>query len=189
MILPLSFSLPPSLPSLLSLSLSPIHLLCTQPTIPWLPACFCLLATSVVQVADYYTISIASQRVDFHRISRTGSLAAFSFAMLVAGLLWYFLPPSDHGLSPGVVIGAILFIVATPMITRPSRPSQMILVGYSASGLPLYSSSSSSQRSPSSSLQWVKPALQTIMESPDTRRIFYFLLLNLVSQLPILKTV
>ena len=152
----------------------------TQPTVSWSSTLLCLLVTSLVLVADYYTVSIASQRVDPHRISRAGSLAAFSSALLVAWFSWYLFHPSDHGLSPGVVIGALLFIIATPMVTRPNRPSQMILVGYSAAGLPLYSSSSS-QRTPPSALQWVKPALQKIMENQDSRRIFYFLLLNLVS--------
>lgn len=156
--------LPPSLP---------------QPTISWSSTLPCLLVTSLVLLADYYTVSIASQRVDPHSISRAGSLAAFSSALLVAWLSWYLFHPSDHGLSPGVVIGAVLFIIATPMVTRPNRPSQMILVGYSASGLPLYSSSS--QHTPPSALQWVRPALQKIMENQDSRRIFYFLLLNLVS--------
>lgn len=151
----------------------------TQPTISWSSTLPCLLVTSLVLLADYYTVSIASQRVDPHRISRAGSLAAFSSALLVAWFSWYLFHPSDHGLSPGVVIGAVLFIIATPMVTRPNRPSQMILVGYSASGLPLYSSSS--QRTPPSALQWVRPALQKIMENQDSRRIFYFLLLNLVS--------
>lgn len=146
-------------------------------TISWLSALFCLLTTSVVQVIDFYSTSIASQKLDSHRVALLSSLVAFVSASLLASVLWYFAVPMEHGMSAGVVIGAVFFILATPTLTRPQpRSSQNTLIGYSATGLPLYQS----EMSVPSLMDYVRPSLQKIMENPDSRRIFYFLLLNLV---------
>lgn len=132
-----------------------------------------------MQVADYYTHSIATQRADASKVARASSLAPLTSAFLLAALLWRFNPPHDHTLSAGVAMGAVLLILATVMLTHPSQRPHETLVGYSTSGLPLYSSA----RSPPSILELVRPTLGKILESPDSRRIFYFLLLNLVSSL------
>ena len=68
-------------------------------------------------------------------------------------------------------------VVATVMLTHPTQRSHGTLVGYSTSGLPLYSS----QRGPPSIFESIRPTLGKIMDNPDSRRIFYFLIINLVS--------
>ena len=151
----------------------------TQVSISWSSALFCLLMTSLVQVVDFYSTSIACQKLDAHRIALLSSIVAFVSALLLACVLWYFSVPMAHGLSAGVVIGAVFFILATPTLTRPlPRSAQNTLIGYSATGLPLYQS----QMNAPSLMDYIRPSLQKIMENPDSRRIFYFLLLNLVSQ-------
>ena len=148
-----------------------------QVSISWSSTLFCLLTTSVVQVVDFYSSSIAIQKLDAHRIALISSVVAFLSALLSAVVLWYFGVPMAHKLSAGVVIGAVFFIMATPTLTRPPpRSSQNTLIGYSVTGLPLYQS----HRSGPSLMDYVRPSLQKIMENPDSRRIFYFLLLNLV---------
>lgn len=162
--------------SLLTLLL--VAILLVQVSTSWSSALICLLTTSLVQVVDFYSTSIASQKLDVHRIAHLSSLVAFLSAFLLASALWYFSVPMAHRLSAGVVIGAVFFILATPTLTRPlPRSSQNTLIGYSAAGLPLYQS----QMSAPSLLDYVRPSMQKIMENPDSRRIFYFLLLNLVS--------
>ena len=155
-----------------------IFLYVAQVSISWTSALFCLLMTSVVQVVDFYSTAIASQKLDAHRISRLSSLVAFLSALLLASVLWYFGVSMPHRLSAGVIIGAVFFVLATPTLTRPLPcSSQNTLIGYSAAGLPLYQS----QASAPSLLDYVRPSIQKIMENPDSRKIFYFLLLNLVS--------
>ena len=159
------------------LSLMSINLY-MQLTIPWSSVLVCLFATSLAQVIDYYATSIASQHLDSHGVGRLSSIASFIFSLVLACLLWNYVPSSsDHEITAGVVIASILFILATPMLTRPqSRSSQSTLVGYSAAGLPLYQS----QRGSSIVVDFLRPAFYKIMENSDSRRIFYFLLLNLV---------
>lgn len=147
--------------------------------IPWSSLLICLFTTSLAQVIDYYATSIASQHLDSHGVGRLSSIASFIFSLTLAYLLWNYVPSSssDHEITAGVVIAAVLFILATPMLTRPqSRSSQSTLVGYSAAGLPLYQS----QKGSSIVLDFLRPAFRKIMENSDSRRIFYFLLLNLV---------
>lgn len=135
----------------------------------------CLLTTSLLQVADFYTSSVAPSKVDHHRVACTSSLSSFLSACCLATLLWWLLPlvTIDHTLSVGVIIGACLFVLATPSLTRPLARSQGILIGYSPTGLPLY-------QGPPSTLHQLRGAMVKIMESADSRRIFYFLTLNLV---------
>ncbi len=127
-------------------------------------------------MGDYYTHALSSQKADAHRVARAGSLAAFLSALVVAAVSWHLLPTDDHALSAGVVLGAMFFVFATAMLTRPVRHSHATLVGYSSSGLPLYAS----QRRPPSIVEALRPILGKILENQDSRRIFYFLLLNLV---------
>ena len=149
-----------------------------QVSVSWSSALFCLLMISLVQVVDFYLTSIACQKLDAHRIALLSSVVSFVSALHLASILWYFGVPMAHRLSAGVVIGAVFFILATPTLTRPlPRSLQNTLIGYSATGLPLYQS----QMSAPSVLDHIRPSLQKIMENPDSRRIFYFLLLNLVS--------
>ena len=147
-----------------------------QASISWSPVLICLLTTSLAQVVCYYTSSLALQKVDALRLGRASSLASLLSALLVAALLWYLDEPGEHGLTAGVLIGALLLVAATVMLTHPQRHAQTSLVGYSASGLPLYSS----QRSPSPVMAWLGPTLSQILDNNDSRRIFYFLLLNVV---------
>ena len=160
-------------PSILSLCPS----LVSQWTVTWSSYLPCLLVTALLQVADYYTTSIATQRVDHHRLASVASLASFLSASIWAWLIWWLFPPVDHTLSAGVVIAIVLFVLVTPSLTRPLSRSQGSLVGYSTSGLPLYQSL---QKTPPSLLEAIRPALVKIMENTDSRRIFYFLILNLV---------
>ncbi len=135
--------------------------------------------TALLQVADYYTTSIATQRVDHHRLASVASLASFLSASIWAWLVWWLFSPVDHTLSAGVVIAIVLFVLVTPSLTRPlSKSHGGTLVGYSTSGLPLYQSL---QKTPPSLLEAIRPAIIKIMENTDSRRIFYFLILNLVS--------
>ena len=153
-----------------------------QTPVSWSPVLVCLLATAMSQVGCYYTTSLAAQKVDPLRVARAASLSSLLAALALAGLSWNLRPPEDHGLSAGVIIGAVLLVSATVMLTHPAQLSQTsLLVGYSTTGLPLYAS----QRAPPSALAGLGPALTQVLENNDSRRIFYFLLLNLVTTSPL----
>ena len=154
--------------------------LATQDTpIPSLVSMVTPFAVGLMQLADFYMTTIASQRVDHTQVGRIGSLVTFSSALLLASLSWYYHPvEEEHGLSIGVVMATIFFLIATATLTCPNpRSSSYSLVGYSSAGLPLYSAHRSV---PSSLSSLVREGLARIMDDRNSRRIFYFLLLNLV---------
>lgn len=145
-----------------------------------------LVVLGLIQAADFYVMTIASQRVEPAKVSRMASLMSFIVALVMAGLSWYSYPGNskgeEHGLSVGAVMATIFFLVATVTLSHPTgRSSSYSLVGYSSAGLPLYSTHrSSSQLTYASILSTVREGLTQIMADSNSRRIFYFLLLNLV---------
>ena len=154
---------------------------------------------SIVLLADFYSeISRSSsqqpspQQPQYHHlILLSTTIAAFLFAIL----LWTH-PPwviRNHDVSVGLLMATILFLIgqflyhnyclyvtvfisAASMLSYPGRGSGRTLIGYSASGLPLYSGEVISSN-------WIKESLHSILINPDSRRIFYFLCLNLVSHI------
>lgn len=156
-----------------------------------------IFLSSVVLLADFYSeISRGSsqqqspQQPQYHHlILLATTVAAFLFAVL----LWTHPPwvTLNHDVSVGLLMATFLFligwfitmccfyvpyyyIIAVSMLSHLGKGSGRTLIGYSASGLPLYSG----EVSPSN---WVKESLHSILINPDSRRIFYFLCLNLVS--------
>ncbi|XP_065912027.1 proton-coupled zinc antiporter SLC30A5-like [Dysidea avara] len=139
-----------------------------------------IVLCSIVLVAEFYSdisrgISQqqSPQQPSYHHIILLATtVAAFLFAVL----LWIHPPWVNvkHDVSVGLIIATVLFLIAVSMLSHSSGVGQSrTLVGYSASGLPLYSG----EVNPSS---WVKESLHSILVNPDSRRIFYFLCLNLM---------
>ena len=163
--------------------------LATQSTsLPSLPSLGPLLLLGVAQLVDFYAATIATQRVDQVQVGRLSAVLSFSSALAMATFSWHWYHDNqarstgdgeEHGLSVGVVMATVFFLVATATLTRPNpRSSSYSLVGYSSAGLPLYSSHRSSLQF--SLLSLAREGLRKIMDDGNSRRIFYFLLLNLV---------
>ena len=152
--------------------------------LPSFGSVWALVAVGLTQVADFYTMSMTSQRVDAALVGRLGSILSFSVALAMAGSSWYWYPGNEeqeHGLSVGVVMATVFFLLSTATLTRPApRSSSYSLIGYSSGGLPLYSAHRSMDLSYSSLLPLVRGGVSRIMDDSNSRRIFYFLLLNLV---------
>jgi hypothetical protein len=86
----------------------------------------------------------------------------------------------NHSLTS--VFFSCVFISATTVLTSPSRGSRGSFIGYSSSGLPLYSFAGDAlQRTSHSAIVIAKNGLKQILEDADSRKIFYFLCINLVS--------
>ena len=152
---------------------------------PWLSLILCLSVFSIVSVVDFYIASYAGQHLDTSQVAMVSSLIPFVVSLGTACLNLVLTPEgtsgSSHGLSMGVALAFVFLFLATLFLTRSARQTHGVLIGYSAAGLPLYSSSQ--QTSKTGSGNWFKPIMGQILENPDSRRIFLFLLLNLVSYL------
>ena len=80
------------------------------------------------------------------------------------------------------VLYSLFFYLATHLLSRPSPVQQGvnkgILIGYTASGTPLYSFTS-----PQSVIALAKVFVRQVLAQTESRQIFYFLCLNLVRNL------
>lgn len=86
---------------------------------------------------------------------------------------------------------SVLFAcLAANILSSPTRKGQKgTLIGYSPEGLPLYHFMGDAlQHSPQSLPRFIKESLKQILEESDSRQIFYFLCLNLVSGIFFKKT-
>ena len=146
---------------------------------PLLSSLPCLLLVGLLSVIGFYSDTVAKQRIDTPRLTVLTTLVSIFTSLGVSFYLSYQSSAIHHGLTVGVVLASCLLLLATLYLARSPPTSQGLLVGYSAAGLPLYSS----QRAPPTSLNWIKPILGQILDNTDSRRIFYFLILNLVSNL------
>ncbi|KAL8577189.1 hypothetical protein ACOMHN_047957 [Nucella lapillus] len=146
-----------------------------------------------VCVIDYYIESVAINHLHGPRTALYSAVAMFGGAVLLS-YTWnhpYMARVStlhklkdviteDHVLSWGVVFSVLIFILATHMLVSTGRPSKGSFIGYSPTGIPLYSFPGDALMQTSHSLMAVlKGGLKQILEESDSRKIFYFLWINL----------
>jgi len=160
-------------------------------------------ATFLVYIFDYYMSQSCSSKME-------GRLyAKYSFLFVASGALvfaFFWTPPSglvaiskeasieasisplaevEHVVSTGVVISYAFFAIATHILLYPnaragSRQGQ--LVGYSPAGLPFYSLQTENLWGGTGTPPWVhlKNFIKQVLEEPDSRKIFYYLVVNLI---------
>lgn len=75
-----------------------------------------------------------------------------------------------------------MFLSATKILLGPVRSNKGSFIGYSMDGMPVYSFTREALQQTSQSLViHFKHALKQVLDDTDSRKIFYFLCINLVS--------
>uniref|UniRef100_A0A3B5R9M3 Zinc transporter n=1 Tax=Xiphophorus maculatus TaxID=8083 RepID=A0A3B5R9M3_XIPMA len=148
---------------------------------------FAMIIFSVV-ILEFYVEAVCSAKMEAPRCARYGAFALFPAALALANFWTGPLrrpPPTqlatEHVLSGGVIVSAVFFVMASSILTAPSKKGQKgTLVGYSPEGTPLYNFMGDALQHTSQSLpRFIKDSLKQILEEYDSRQIFYFLCLNL----------
>lgn len=143
-------------------------------------------------VLDFYVEQVSMVKLDRVRTCQYGTFTLI-FGALFASLIWGKSTPSfddktiwfnsnnaqEHELSGGVVFAVVMFAFATDLLSRPSRQRSGALIGYGQDGLPVFNQTH--QRS-QSLIFILKSSLKDILAESDSRQIFYFLCINLVSE-------
>ncbi|XP_059906122.1 proton-coupled zinc antiporter SLC30A5 [Gadus macrocephalus] len=148
-----------------------------------------------VMILEFYVEAVCAAKMEAPRCARYSTAALFLSALLLAHfwshpftdrLLSVRTPlhgrgGTEHVLSGGVVVSAVIFVLASSILSAPSRKGQKgTLVGYSPEGTPLYNFMGDALQHTSQSLpRFIKESLKQILEEYDSRQIFYFLCLNL----------
>ncbi|KAK8782149.1 hypothetical protein V5799_016509 [Amblyomma americanum] len=143
-------------------------------------------------VLDYYVESVCTLRLDSCITARLGSLTVFVASLFLAcswgmsiqaGSSWTSLASGQHSLSGGLIFAWVMFIFATLILSAPDmKGTKGTLVGYSSGGDPLYHFNGDAFHLGSgySVLSVLRSGLTQIMKESDSRRIFYFLCINLM---------
>ena len=84
----------------------------------------------------------------------------------------------EHELSGGVVFAVVMFAFATDLLSSPIKQRSGAFIGYSQEGAPLFNLTHQKSQS---LLLIIKSSLRDILAETDSRNIFYFLCINLVS--------
>uniref|UniRef100_A0A8D0A7F0 Zinc transporter n=1 Tax=Sander lucioperca TaxID=283035 RepID=A0A8D0A7F0_SANLU len=147
-----------------------------------------------VMILEFYVEAICNTKMETPRCARYGAVALFLSALLLANFWTHPLTDqlrsmskpaqqlsTEHVLSGGVIVSAVFFIMASSILSSPSKKGQKgTLVGYSPEGTPLYNFMGDALQHTSQSLpRFIKDSLKQILEEYDSRQIFYFLCLNL----------
>ncbi|KAI8774917.1 zinc transporter 5 [Biomphalaria glabrata] len=151
-----------------------------------------LMVILFVGIFDFYIESLASSHLQPVKAVFLAPVAIFITA-IVLSLTWTHpyvtrvtslhkldILTEDHVLSGGVLFSALAFLLATRMVMTRGRAAKGSFIGYNPAGLPLYSISSEAlQKTSHSIINLLKNGLKQILEDGDSRKIFYFLCVNL----------
>ncbi|CAF2554423.1 unnamed protein product [Rotaria sp. Silwood2] len=145
-------------------------------------------------VSDFYIEQIAVVKLERLRTFRYGTFTMIGGA-LIASFLWVKsatvinnnsvwlggnvgkFQPEEHALSGGVVFSIVMFIFATDLLLSPIKQRSGAFIGYSQDGVPLFNLTH--QRS-QSLLFILRSSLRDVLAESDSRKIFYFLCINLM---------
>ena len=154
-----------------------------------------LLVVMFVFVIDHYGVTMALGKMEAIKVAKFGYIVIALFALFL-GFQWSHPAAKaisnmhayeqsrtkEHIISGGVIISTIFFILATDILSWPAPKSQKgSFIGYSSEGLPLYRFAGDvlNRASKSSLGSLAQGFLKKIFEEKDSRRIFYFLCINL----------
>ncbi|VDO08853.1 unnamed protein product [Haemonchus placei] len=135
-------------------------------------------------VLDFYAESVCFQHVadPVMAAARWSPVTMFSCAL---GLAWVWYAGQgleDHHVTSGVIITVIAFVLASVSLTSAGGPKHRggELIGMSDSGMPLFAYKEAFlQKTGRSLILFFKDTLREILANSDSRRIFWFLCVNL----------
>lgn len=153
-----------------------------------------LIMSLCIYVIDYYIESYVTQKTDGIYTAKYGAIFVFTCSI---GLSFVWNHPhlvkvivmdkiktiieQEHALSWGVITAYVLYVLATETLSRPLSKHKGSFIGYSSVGNPLYSLTGETlKRTSMSMVTVVKNILREIVTHQDSRRIFYFLCVNLM---------
>ncbi|KAK6019783.1 cation diffusion facilitator family transporter [Ostertagia ostertagi] len=142
------------------------------------------IATVFVMVLDFYAESVCFQHVadPVMAAARWSPVTMFSCALGLAWLWYAGQGLQEHIVTSGVIITVIAFILASVSLTSASGPKHRggELIGMSDTGLPLFAYKEAFlQKTGRSLVLFFKETLREILANSDSRRIFWFLCVNL----------
>ncbi|CAJ0574029.1 unnamed protein product, partial [Mesorhabditis spiculigera] len=140
------------------------------------------VASVLVMVIDFYAEALCFQHVSdpVMAAARWSPVTMFTCALALA-YAWYS-GQATHAVTGGVIVTFVAFVLGTISLTSSNTPKSRggHFVGLSDSGTPLFTHGEAFlQRTGRNMMLFVKETLREILANGDSRRIFYFLCVNL----------
>lgn len=147
-----------------------------------------------VFIIDYYIEAVSVNHLQSTKTAAYGAYAIFVSALFLA-MVWNHpmtaqittinklreIITEDHVLSYGVIFSLGSFMLATKILLSQGGTNRGKFIGYSPAGTPLYSFTGDVlQKTSQSIMLHLRNGLRQILEESDSRRIFYFLCINLM---------
>lgn len=154
-----------------------------------------ILLSIFLFVSDFYVEQISIVKLERLRTFRYGTYMMFASALIVTFLwtkssivtsenaAWFAgninqIQPEEHALSGGVVFAIVMFVFATDLLASPMKQRSGAFIGYGQDGAPVFHLTHQKSQS---LLLLLRSSLRDILAETDSRKIFYFLCINLVS--------
>ncbi|KIH53288.1 hypothetical protein ANCDUO_16587, partial [Ancylostoma duodenale] len=141
--------------------------------------CSAMLLTPVGVLAMTMTTHVADPVM---AAARWSPVTMFSCALGLAWMWYSGQGVAEHAVTSGVLITVVAFMLASVSLTSSSGPKHRggELIGMSDTGLPLFTYKEAFlQKTSRSLLLFVQETLREILANSDSRRIFWFLCVNL----------
>ena len=150
-----------------------------------------IIISLFIFVFDFYVEQTSIVKFDRVRTCYYGTLMMI-IGGLITSIVWMkneensWLKPispasknEDHQLSGGVVFAVVMFSFATDLLSSPIKQRSGAFIGYAADGSRLYKFP---QERSQSIMLLIRSSLRDVLAETDSRQIFYFLCINLVSK-------
>ncbi|KHJ44391.1 cation diffusion facilitator family transporter [Trichuris suis] len=161
--------------------LLPFALISSLPFWYNVPFFYTLVCIVLVFGADIALSTVNHFRLSSVQVARFYCCSCVT-AFVVAWMWFHSSLHAEHRISGGVFLASIFFSIASFVLTTPNAPKAMTgqFVGFSTAGLPLYVCGEDFlQRTSESFVSFVKSTVRQILSQADSRRIFFFLCVNL----------
>jgi solute carrier family 30 (zinc transporter), member 5/7 len=154
-----------------------------------------ILISIFLFVFDFYVEQMSIVKLDRIRTFQYGTLTMVVGALLLSffwvrtvtighdSSMWFTgdqrsTNSEEHELSGGVVFAVVMFAFATDLLSSPIKQRSGAFIGYGQDGLPVFNLTHQKSQS---LLLMLRSSLKDVLAESDSRQIFYFLCINLVS--------
>lgn len=154
-----------------------------------------IIISILLFVSDFYVEQISIVKLERLRTFRYGTYIMIGSALMGTFLwtksammtsnnpVWFAgnvgqIEDEEHALSGGVVFAIVMFIFATDLLSSPIQQRSGAFIGYAQDGAPVFNLTHQKSQS---LLLILRSSLRDVLAETDSRKIFYFLCINLVS--------
>ena len=134
-----------------------------------------VLFVIIAYLCCFYGYHLVHNVIETTRYVRFGSLVTFVTGVCVAAVNSFYTVDTSHGITVGLVMSSVLLACGVYLLSEPTPRHLDVSGRYSGAGLPLFGT----QTRATTWVSALKTNLAKILSAHDSRRIFFYLTINL----------